>query len=123
MSLQITAATSFQLCCPKCNKIWKSTPFRLSLHMRSCKTLKCNECNKYFTSNSVLTIHQRHHSGEKPFICPLSDKSFASKSNLKSHQAVHSDVKFHCRQCDKCFLSMERLSMHEKINSGEKPFD
>jgi len=36
-----------------------------------------------------LSKHQRVHSGEKPFICPVCGRGFNRPSNCLSHQRVH----------------------------------
>jgi uncharacterized Zn-finger protein len=39
-----------------------------------------------------LKIHQRQHSGERPFHCHICKASFIVKSSLKKHLQIHSEV-------------------------------
>jgi uncharacterized Zn-finger protein len=57
------------------------------------KDNECNMCNKRFLSHSALEIHQRVHTGKKPFKCGLCKKCFSQSSNLKLHQRVHTGEK------------------------------
>ena len=51
---------------------------------------KCDQCGKLFDTPSRLLIHQRSHSGERPYKCDSCGKSFTNKSHLKRHEAkVH----------------------------------
>lgn len=50
---------------------------------RSSKQHMCNTCNKNFSSASALQIHERTHTGEKPFACNICGRAFTTKGNLK----------------------------------------
>ncbi|GBM22602.1 Homeotic protein spalt-major [Araneus ventricosus] len=49
----------------------------------------CHICQKPFSSASALQIHNRTHSGEKPFKCVVCGRAFTTKGNLKVHMNTH----------------------------------
>ncbi|KFZ49315.1 Zinc finger protein 354C, partial [Antrostomus carolinensis] len=53
----------------------------------------CEKCGKNFKERSNLISHQHVHTGVKPYKCPLCEKSFCKISSLLSHQRVHTSTK------------------------------
>lgn len=59
---------------------------------------KCHYCSKEFYTNQQLVIHERMHTGERPFECDLCTKTFLSSIALKKHRRIHTGEKpFECK--------------------------
>ena len=83
---------------------------------RSYHNFKCLSCEKSPTSKRNLTIPENQHSVTSEDIkCDFCQKSFSSIDQLKSHEKEHLPKKdFICDLCDKGFIFSSSLDKHKK---------
>jgi hypothetical protein len=55
------------------------------------KPFPCTFCDKKFATHSNRKEHERIHTQEKNYICPFCNKAFIQISNLKKHVTTHKD--------------------------------
>lgn len=83
----------------------------------------CQYCSRGFMVKSKCTIHERVHTGDRPFVCEICGLTFARPYTLHEHLKNHKDeANYQCSKCTKTFKRLKYLKEHEFIHSGEKPY-
>lgn len=86
------------------------------------KAHQCPVCGKLFVSSSGVALHQRVHTGERPFPCQVCGKRFRQNTHLREHLRTHSGERpFRCEVCGKGFIQSMHLAEHRRTHTGERP--
>ena len=81
----------------------------------------CQWCGQGFSQKRYLQIHQRTHTGERPFACEDCGKRFRQSSDLVRHRRTHTGERpYRCPECDRWFRLKHHLRDHRRTHSGVK---
>ncbi|KAM4623733.1 uncharacterized protein ACJ7VT_004774 [Polymixia lowei] len=77
----------------------------------------CLMCGKTFNRIGNLRIHQRCHTGERPYCCLHCGKRFSHAGNLQKHTRIHTGERpYGCQQCGKTFSQSSHLKKHQRLH-------
>eukprot|EP00057_Strongylocentrotus_purpuratus_P025392 XP_011679866.1 PREDICTED: zinc finger protein 260-like isoform X2 [Strongylocentrotus purpuratus] len=97
-------------------------------HIKTCpeeKPYQCSECNKTFSAECSLILHERTHprGPQKMHGCPLCSKRFRNEYSVYVHMRKHTEEKrYQCSYCPKAYSQKGQLADHIRSHTGERPF-
>nr|XP_019960838.1 PREDICTED: zinc finger and BTB domain-containing protein 48 isoform X1 [Paralichthys olivaceus] len=86
-------------------------------------SVQCPICDKSFKSKYYLKVHNRRHTGERPFGCLKCGKRYFRKENLLIHE-IRDCARvqtYTCLTCSATFKGKEQLRLHNVSHTGEMP--
>ncbi|KAM7405225.1 hypothetical protein PAMP_012504 [Pampus punctatissimus] len=87
-------------------------------------SVQCPICDKSFKSKYYLKVHNRRHTGERPFSCLKCGKRYFRKENLLIHEYRNcaATQMYTCQTCSSTFNGKEELRMHVISHTGDMPY-
>ncbi|XP_059045021.1 zinc finger protein 717-like [Achroia grisella] len=103
--------------CEHCGRKFM-TRRRLVMHCKAKhgyeKTDKCSYCEYRGSNPELVKIHERIHTGEKPFVCSTCGSGFHRRSTYLQHIAIHLPHKtVPCDECPALFKSVTLMRIHK----------
>lgn len=100
---------------------------------------QCSRCSRRFTRKFTLRAHERTHTDERPFVCPVCNLSFVRRHDQQEHTSRHnpedkakvheSEVKFRCLGelntgapwgCGRTYQREQDFARHLRSDAGKK---
>ena len=123
-TVDLVSARHRYLACQYCRKsFWKL--LNLQMHEKGHtgpKPYVCIYCKDTFESRKLLLQHEETHAKEKPFACLVCGYRFDNNAKLKDHVFRHGESEFRCEHCTRQFSNDQELLRHEKAHADIKMY-
>lgn len=81
---------------------------------------KCSFCNYTSDRKAHVKMHERTHTGERPFSCYICQKGFYRADDVETHMRVHTKEKpYECEECGQRFNVASNLNRHRKLHTDD----
>ncbi|XP_037949209.1 gastrula zinc finger protein XlCGF67.1 [Teleopsis dalmanni] len=118
-------------CCPYCcdrfvhaNSLRRHIRLAHSDKFDYAEPMECPMCKQIFAKSSIKA-HMASHTMDVQHSCPICNKSFSTKWNLKIHSWVHANrtaKPFKCEHCPKAFVREVDFKNHMNAHKQIKPY-
>lgn len=91
---------------------------------RENENVECSICKGVYLKSS-LEAHQYTHTGKKQHSCPICNKEFTTKWNLKLHKWTHAaptTKPFRCETCQAAFIRQSDYTSHMNSHRSIRPY-
>lgn len=84
--------------------------------IRPKQIFKCQKCGKLFKNAQNLKVHDRKHSGIRPYGCEFCSQRFYQQSHLRCHVRTHTGEKpYECQHCGQRFTQSSSMHSHIRL--------
>jgi hypothetical protein len=82
---------------------------------------ECSYCGQLLSGMTVLKVHERSHTKEKPYMCTVCGDSFETNQNRIRHENTKHDIlpppvqsrsNVQCTNCVRCFSTVKIMERH-----------
>ncbi|XP_034490063.1 zinc finger protein 429 isoform X1 [Drosophila innubila] len=87
--------------------------------------LKCEQCDRKYSTKNALGEHLKRHAQQKPHICEHCGVAKVTRTELLTHLRIHNPdwEKFKCKQCPQLFRHKSAISRHVRVvHEGQRRF-
>ena len=77
---------------------------------------ECQVCGKTSFKKQYLQRHAETHIGGMSYVCPICNKTFSTKNNMRSHMSHIHTESFSCKFCEKTGMNKAAYYMHKQRN-------